>query len=393
MVTNNSDTKKRILIVHNKYNNLGGEDIAVSNEIRVLKKKYTVEILFFDNKILKDFIFNIISIFTNKNFKSINLLKNSINTFSPDLIYIHNSWFKASNSVFSVCDKYNIPVVVKLHNFRYFCTKSYWIKEHIPLKKSHCKACYMYRGEYQLFNKYFSNSLIKSFMVTRFGKKYFNILSKSNFYIFVLTEFHKQFLIKLGIQSERIIVNHNPVEINSETESQKEKKPYFLYAGRISNEKGLTELIDSFIRANLKNFDLIIAGDGPSLNNLRKKYNLQNITFLGQKNNKEIINLIKNSRAVVTATKIFEGQPTILTEASINNTLSIFPITGGVPEFFPVDYKFKYEQNNYESLIKMMIDAAESKNTDEIENECKTHILSVLQEEKYFNNLEKVINN
>ena len=135
MVTNNSDTKKRILIVHNKYNNLGGEDIAVSNEIRVLKKKYTVEILFFDNKILKDFIFNIISIFTNKNFKSINLLKNSINTFSPDLIYIHNSWFKASNSVFSICDKYKIPVVVKLHNFRYFCTKSYWIKEHIPLKK------------------------------------------------------------------------------------------------------------------------------------------------------------------------------------------------------------------------------------------------------------------
>jgi glycosyltransferase involved in cell wall biosynthesis len=171
-------------------------------------------------------------------------------------------------------------------------------------------------------------------------------------------------LIKLGIQSERIIVNHNPVEINSEIESPKEKKPYFLYAGRISNEKGLTELIDSFIRANLKNFDLIIAGDGPSLNNLRKKYNLQNITFLGQKNNKEIINLIKNSRAVVTATKIFEGQPTILTEASINNTLSIFPITGGVPEFFPVDYKFKYEQNNYESLIKMMIDAAESKNTE-----------------------------
>ena len=83
MVTNNSDTKKRILIVHNKYNNLGGEDIAVSNEIRVLKKKYTVEILFFDNKVLKGLIFNIISIFTNKNYKSTSLLKNAINTFSP----------------------------------------------------------------------------------------------------------------------------------------------------------------------------------------------------------------------------------------------------------------------------------------------------------------------
>ena len=393
MVTNNSDTKKRILIVHNKYNNLGGEDIAVSNEIRVLKKKYTVEILFFDNKVLKGLIFNIISIFTNKNYKSINLLKNAINTFSPDLIYIHNSWFKASNSIFSECDAYNIPIVVKLHNFRYFCTRSYFVKDHIPLTKSHCNACYMYRGQYQLFNKYFSNSLLKSIMVTRFGKKYFNILSKSNFYIFVLTNFHKQFLIKLGINSDRIIVNYNPVEVNSETLSLKEQKPYFLYAGRISHEKGLTELIDSFIRANLKNFDLVIAGDGPSLSKLKKKYNIQNIIFLGQKNNDEIINLIKNSRAVVTATKIFEGQPTILTEASLNNTLSIFPITGGVPEFFPVDYKFKYDQNNYESLTKMMIDAANSKNIEEIKKECQTHILSILQEDHYFNNLEKALNN
>ena len=393
MVTNNSDTKKRILIVHNKYNNLGGEDIAVSNEIRVLKKKYTVEILFFDNKVLKGLIFNIISIFTNKNYKSTSLLKNAINTFSPDLIYIHNSWFKASNSIFSECDAYNIPIVVKLHNFRYFCTRSYWVKDHIPLTKSHCKACYMYRGQYQLFNKYFSNSLFKSIMVTRFGKKYFNILSKSNFYIFVLTNFHKQFLIKLGINRDRIIVNYNPVEINPETLSLKDQKPYFLYAGRISHEKGLTELIDSFIRANLKNFDLVIAGDGPSLSKLKKKYNIQNIVFLGQKNNDEIINLIKNCRAVITATKIFEGQPTILTEASLNNTLSIFPITGGVPEFFPVDYKFKYDQNNYESLTKMMIDAANSKNTEEIKKECHTHILSILEEDRYFNNLEKALNN
>ena len=65
-------------------------------------------------------------------------------------------------------------------------------------------------------------------------------------------------MIKLGIQSKRIIVNYNPVEINSEIESPKEKNLIFLYAGRISNEKGLTELIDSFIRANLKNFDLVI---------------------------------------------------------------------------------------------------------------------------------------
>ena len=33
---------KKILIVHNKYQNIGGEDIAVENEIEILKKYYKV---------------------------------------------------------------------------------------------------------------------------------------------------------------------------------------------------------------------------------------------------------------------------------------------------------------------------------------------------------------
>ena len=44
-----------------------------------------------------------------------------------------------------------------------------------------------------------------------------------------------------------------------------------------------------------------------------------------------------------------------------------------MPEFFPVDYKFKYDQNNYESLTKMMIDAANSKNTEEIKRMSDSH--------------------
>ena len=38
---------KKILIVHNKYQNIGGEDIAVENEIEILQKYYKVEVLYF----------------------------------------------------------------------------------------------------------------------------------------------------------------------------------------------------------------------------------------------------------------------------------------------------------------------------------------------------------
>jgi hypothetical protein len=44
---------KKILIIHNQYRNTGGEDIAVSNEISLLKKHYVVESLFFTNEKVK----------------------------------------------------------------------------------------------------------------------------------------------------------------------------------------------------------------------------------------------------------------------------------------------------------------------------------------------------
>ena len=60
---------KKILVIHNKYRLTGGEDIAVSNEIALLKQKFEVKVLFFDNTIknyLKQiFWFCIIKIFLN----------------------------------------------------------------------------------------------------------------------------------------------------------------------------------------------------------------------------------------------------------------------------------------------------------------------------------------
>ena len=53
---------KKILIVHNKYRHLGGEDIAVEREISFLKKRYDIELLFFENS-TKDFLFTFLSFF------------------------------------------------------------------------------------------------------------------------------------------------------------------------------------------------------------------------------------------------------------------------------------------------------------------------------------------
>ena len=43
---------KKILIIHNKYRNIGGEDTSVANEVNFLNDYYEIEILYFENKAL-----------------------------------------------------------------------------------------------------------------------------------------------------------------------------------------------------------------------------------------------------------------------------------------------------------------------------------------------------
>ena len=170
---------KKILVVHNKYQHLGGEDIAVTNEISVLKKYFEVETFFFNNNLNNYFSQFFYFIFAN-NIKSNSLIRQKIVEFQPDLIYVHNTWFKASLGIFKVIEKFHIPVILKLHNFRYNCTKSIFSKNHL-LGKDFCKACGYKKEDAVFLNKYFKDSWFKSLLILIYGKKYFSLLQKKKY--------------------------------------------------------------------------------------------------------------------------------------------------------------------------------------------------------------------
>ena len=108
---------KKILLIHNTYREIGGEDVAVKNEIQFLKSFYNVETLIFNNEIqnpLLQFLYFLL----NRNLESEKKLKQVLDNFEPDIVYIHNSWFKASIGIFRVLNNRNFKVLIKLHNFR-----------------------------------------------------------------------------------------------------------------------------------------------------------------------------------------------------------------------------------------------------------------------------------
>ncbi len=343
----------KILVIHTKYQNIGGEDIAVDKEVEYLSKYFEVETLYFSNNI-KSYFRQLIYLLINRNFESDKKVKEKISSFSPDLIYIHNTWFKASLGIFSVIKKINLPYVIKLHNFRYDCTRYVFAKNHFK-SSDYCNLCGLDKKSMGLLNSYFPESKIKSIFVIIYGKKYFRILKNEKNNIFVLTKFHKIYLSNLLDNSRNIKVLPNSIDISNANKKNNNSEKFIVYAGRISKEKGVEELIKTFNKVNLENIELKIIGDGPYLTKLKQKYIQKNIKFLGAMSNNDTIDIISKSLAVVTATKLYEGQPTLLCEASLLGIPSIFPDTGGIKEFFPNEYELKFEQFNYDDLEKKLL--------------------------------------
>ncbi len=379
---------KKILIIHNKYQNIGGEDIAVDNEVSLLKNYFEVETLFYSNNI-SNYLSQVISFILNRNDKSTKILEKKIRDFKPDVVYVHNTWFKASLGIFKLLSREKIKTIIKLHNFRYFCTKSYLSKNHFKNGEV-CGACGISKSEIGIFNKYFANSFLKSLLMVRYGRKYYNTLKNSEFKIVVLTNFHKQFLEKLEFDENKVHVIPNYLDFNNSENVSKEN--CIVYAGRISKEKGLQNLIESFLRSDISDWDLKIFGDGPQLKELLKKYDAHNnIQFLGVKPNQEVLKNIKMSRAVITATTLYEGQPTLLCEASTMGIPSIYPKNGGIDEFFPTNYELSFNLSENQDLIAKMNSLNDEKYIDEIGMKNQNFIYECLKKDKIMQRFNRII--
>ena len=342
---------KKILYIHTNYQELGGEDIAVKSELNLLKEVYEVREIFFSNEVKNKLTF-ILNFITLRNFKNYKFINNIINEFNPDLAYVHNTWFDASLSVFKALKVNKIKTYVKLHNFRFFCTRTHLASRHL-MGDSFCKACGFKNHRFFFsYNKYFLNSFLKSFFVNRFGKKYFNLLKNESITLLVLTNFQKEFLKKFDINNVYVFPNY----IDFTTEIKDVYEDYFVYAGRISEEKGLSELISSFSKVNQLKYELLIVGNGPEVKKLKKNNLYEHVKFLGSLSHDETLEIISKSSGVVSATKLYEGQPTQLVEASLLKKHSIFPNSGGISEFLPSKANFLFEQYNYDDLTQKFLE-------------------------------------
>ena len=118
---------EKILIIHNEYKERGGEDIAVEDEIKFLSDHFEVDTVLLLNKIEKPYS-QFLSFLTLNNPESNKLIKKKLDEFAPDVIYIHNTWFKASLGIFKTLEEYGVPIYLKLHNLGIFVQSLSFLK-------------------------------------------------------------------------------------------------------------------------------------------------------------------------------------------------------------------------------------------------------------------------
>lgn len=377
---------KKILIVHNFYRHYGGEDSNIYEEIKFLKSDFDVKFFQAENSGKLTF-FTLLSLITRSNFKINKEFVNTLNDFNPNVVYVHNTWFSINLGIFKILSKRKIHTVLKIHNFRYDCSKFLLAKNHLRGKKR-CDACGFEYKKGLILNKYFESSYIKSIFLYFYSLKYFKILLNSKVKIIAINNFHKLRLVNLGIPENKLSVINNPLNLNIKQVKKEGKN--VVYAGRLSREKGVEELVEAWKDADVKDYNLLIIGEGELQEQLKLKYNTNNIEFLGFLPNEQVLEQISKSVAVVTATKLYEGHPRLLSEASALGTLSIYPSFGGMDEFFPENYEFAFQQFNYDDLKNKFILLTDKQVRKDSINRVTLHTQKLLNENVMRNKFIKI---
>lgn len=339
-----------ILQIHNRYIHPGGEDFVIAQEKELLEQEgHRVSQYFADNKAINTALLKVkTAIKMPYNYEEKKKLLQHLSSLKPDVVHIHNVFPVLSPAVIDVVYELDIPIVVTLHNYRLLCINGLLYRN-----GEVCTKCIdtslalpgILHGCYQ-------ESSIKSVfpaITNHIHSKRKTWQDKVSKFI-ILTEFTKTIFDKsyLKIPGNKIVIKSNfaPDQI-----PLFEKQDYFLFVGRLSEEKGIRTVVNAFIHTG----DVLrIAGNGPLLPWLTQvSQNNGNIEVLGFQTQQQLKQLYANARALVYASKWYETFGLVIIEAFSFGTPVIAPDFGNAGIFIEEGLNgLKYKINSLDHLIK-----------------------------------------
>lgn len=264
---------------------------------------------------------------------------------NPDIVHFHNFFPIISPSAYYACKKRNIPVVQTIHNYRLICPAATFLREGKVCEKC-LHGSILNSVKYGCYRGSRLQTLPIATMIT-VHKLFSTWTDKVSHYI-ALTEFSKKKIAASSIPPEKITVKPN--FLNNQEEEICEKENYILYVGRLSYEKGIEILLNAWQQIkNDQNTQLLIIGDGPQFDKLRRENG--NAVFLGKQSSTNVIKYMQKAKYLIVPSIWYEGFPMTIIEAYSVGTPVICSKIGSLQEVVRDSYTgFHFQSSDVESL-------------------------------------------
>lgn len=162
-------------------------------------------------------------------------------------------------------------------------------------------------------------------------------------------------------------------------------RDYYCYIGRLSAEKGVATLLKA--AADLP-YKLIVTGDGPLAETLRKEYgHCDNIEFTGRVDADRVRDIASGARMSVMPSECYENNPLGVIESFCAGTPVVGAAIGGIPELATDGRGVTFESGNAESL-KAAVAAAWDKPWDNAA--IQRRALDEFSPERYYKRLSEI---
>lgn len=343
--------KLKILLIHNFYTYWGGEDTYVTSLKKLLEKHGHKVIFYFKNSNEIKTIWDKIKIGLGLlwNYQTQKEVESIIENEKPDIAHIHNVFPIISPTVYYTLAKHKIKIIQHIHNYRFLCPKGNLFR-----KGKICELCIKNKFAFHaLIYKCYHDSFLASFFITLsfYICKITNIHSKITLYIF--PSYFTQKYYKKYLNTPKNKSTYLPYFVDIKPMQRKVKKQnYFLFVGRLSEEKGIIQLLEYF--KNKLDKQLKIIGNGPLWKQIQQYKRYKNIHILGSRSYKKTIEFINKASNVVISSRWYEVLPLFLLEGKLlKSNIYCFEIIPESIKLFVENNKTIFFKNK--KLIKLYI--------------------------------------
>jgi glycosyltransferase involved in cell wall biosynthesis len=294
-----------ILVVHNGYQQRGGEDSVVDAEIELLRDYgHQVESYQRNNGDIGALSWLTLGRQTLWSGRTVDEVGRMLRLARPDVIHVHNTFPLISPSLYWAAARAGVPVVQTLHNFRLLCPQAMFLRQGKVCED--CMGKVPWRGVlHGCYRESRLQSAVLAGMVT-FHRAIHTWDTKVTRYI-ALNEFCRQKFIEGGLPAQRLVVKPNFVDFPA---PEVRDRAGFLFVGRLSTEKGVDVLVKA--AASLDDALVRVAGTGPEGFRLA---GVAGVTSLGALPGEGIRQEMAGASALILPSIWYENFPRTLVEA------------------------------------------------------------------------------